>query len=174
MISIDAAYHFPKSNRIMMDPLRLPAQIISGIGFIGAGVILRKSNDVISGLTTSAMIWGAAGLGVAIGAGFYKEAFVSLIFILISVEFLPWIVGKIGPNRLQEKEIRVRMSLNDKDKLTDILKEMKAKKSGFIPSGSMICAIMNFRSWKRKSWFIRNGMSPMSITISKRSTASSA
>lgn len=112
----------------MMDPLRLPAQIISGIGFIGAGVILRKSNDVISGLTTSAMIWGAAGLGVAIGAGFYKEAFVSLIFILISVEFLPWIVGKIGPNRLQEKEIRVRMSLNDKDKLTDILKEMKAKK----------------------------------------------
>ena len=88
----------------MMDPLRLPAQIISGIGFIGAGVILRKSNDVISGLTTSAMIWGAAGLGVAIGAGFYKEAFVSLIFILISVEFLPWIVGKIGPNRLQEKK----------------------------------------------------------------------
>ncbi|MEC3608664.1 MgtC/SapB family protein [Bacillus glycinifermentans] len=127
MISIDAAYHFPRSNRIMMDPLRLPAQIISGIGFIGAGVILRKSNDVISGLTTSAMIWGAAGLGVAIGAGFYKEAFISLAFILISVEFLPWVVGKIGPNRLQEKEIRVRMSLSDKNKMTDILKEMKAK-----------------------------------------------
>ena len=73
------------------------------------------------------MIWGAAGLGVAIGAGFYKEAFISLAFILISVEFLPWVVGKIGPNRLQEKEIRVRMSLSDKDKMTDILKEMKAK-----------------------------------------------
>lgn len=127
MISIDAAYHFPRSNRIMMDPLRLPAQIISGIGFIGAGVILRKSNDVISGLTTSAMIWGAAGLGVAIGAGFYKETFISLAFILVSVEFLPWVVGKIGPNRLQEKEIRVRISLSDKDKLTDILKEMKSK-----------------------------------------------
>ncbi|MGN9863929.1 MgtC/SapB family protein [Bacillus swezeyi] len=127
LVSIDAAYHFPKSNRIMMDPLRLPAQIISGIGFIGAGVILRKSNDVISGLTTSAMIWGAAGLGVAIGAGFYKEAFISLAFILVSVEFLPWMIGKIGPGRLQEKEIRIRMSLSDKDKMTDILKEMKAK-----------------------------------------------
>ncbi|MFP3813945.1 MgtC/SapB family protein, partial [Bacillus sp. SIMBA_005] len=79
-------------------------QIISGVGFIGAGVILRKSNDVISGLTTSAIIWGAAGLGLATGAGFYKEAFASLLFILISVEFLPWLIRKIGPNRLKEKD----------------------------------------------------------------------
>ncbi|BBP87648.1 hypothetical protein BsIDN1_12660 [Bacillus safensis] len=63
----------------------------------------KKSNDVISGLTTSAMIWGAAGLGVATGAGFYKEAFLSLFFILISVEFLPWLFQRIGPIRLQEK-----------------------------------------------------------------------
>lgn len=111
----------------MMDPLRLPAQIISGVGFIGAGVILRKSNDVISGLTTSAMIWGAAGLGLATGAGFYKEAFASLLFILISVEFLPWAVRKIGPDRLQEKDIRIRMSLSDKNKMTEILKEMKRR-----------------------------------------------
>lgn len=96
IVSINAAYHFPKYYRIMMDPLRLPAQIISGVGFIAAGVILRKSNDVISGLTTSAMIWGAAGLGLATGAGFYKEAFASLLFILISVEFLPWVVRKIS------------------------------------------------------------------------------
>ncbi len=127
IVSINAAYHFPKYYRIMMDPLRLPAQIISGVGFIGAGVILRKSNDVISGLTTSAIIWGAAGLGLATGAGFYKEAFASLLFILISVEFLPWLIRKIDPNRLKEKDIRVRMSLSDKDKMTEILKEMKSK-----------------------------------------------
>ncbi len=127
IVSINAAYHFPKYYRIMMDPLRLPAQIISGVGFIGAGVILRKSNDVISGLTTSAIIWGAAGLGLATGAGFYKEAFASLLFILISVEFLPWLIRKIWPNRLKEKDIRVRMSLSDKDKMTEILKEMKSK-----------------------------------------------
>ncbi|ASS70209.1 MgtC/SapB family protein [Bacillus atrophaeus] len=127
IVSINAAYHFPKYYRIMMDPLRLPAQIISGVGFIGAGVILRKSNDVISGLTTSAMIWGAAGLGLATGAGFYKEAFVSLLFILISVEVLPWLIRKIGPDRLQEKDIRIRMSLSDKNKMTEILKEMKRR-----------------------------------------------
>jgi putative Mg2+ transporter-C (MgtC) family protein len=127
IVSINAAYHFPKFYRVMMDPLRLPAQIISGVGFIGAGVILRKSNDVISGLTTSAMIWGAAGLGLATGAGFYKEAFVSLLFILISVEVLPWLIRKIGPDRLQEKDIRVRMSLSDKEHMTEILKQMKGK-----------------------------------------------
>ena len=121
IISIDAAYNFPRVSRLQMDPLRLPAQIISGVGFIGAGVILRKSNDVISGLTTS-----AAGLGVATGAGFYKEAFLSLFFILISVEFLPWLFQRIGPIRLQEKEIRIRMSLSDRNRMTDILKEMKA------------------------------------------------
>ncbi|YCA24335.1 MgtC/SapB family protein [Bacillus sp. JZ35] len=126
IISIDAAYNFPRVSKLQMDPLRLPAQIISGVGFIGAGVILRKSNDVISGLTTSAMIWGAAGLGVATGAGFYKEAFLSLFFILISVEFLPWLFQRIGPIRLQEKEIRIRMSLSDRNRMTDILKEMKA------------------------------------------------
>ena len=82
IISIDAAYNFPRVSKLQMDPLRLPAQIISGVGFIGAGVILRKSNDVISGLTTSAMIWGAAGLGVATGAGFIKKP--SSVFSLFS------------------------------------------------------------------------------------------
>lgn len=56
-----------------MDPLRLPAQIISGVGFIGAGVILRKSNDVISGLTTSAMIWGQRGSGLLREPVFIKK-----------------------------------------------------------------------------------------------------
>lgn len=126
IISIDLTYNFPRVSKLQMDPLRLPAQIISGVGFIGAGVILRKSNDVISGLTTSAMIWGARGLGVATGAGFYKEAFLSLFFILVSVEFLPWLFQRIGPIRLQEKEIRIRMSLSDRNRMTEILKEMKA------------------------------------------------
>lgn len=60
---------FPHSDnvKITMDPLRLAAQIVSGIGFLGAGVILRRGNDSISGLTTAAMIWGAAGIGIAVG-----------------------------------------------------------------------------------------------------------
>lgn len=78
IVSIKAAYTFPLNDRLIMDPMRLAAQIVSGIGFLGAGVIIRRSNDVIGGLTTAAIIWGAAGLGIATGAGFYIEAIVTM------------------------------------------------------------------------------------------------
>src|SRR5690625_2529150 len=75
IVSIQSAYLLPGSSflEIRMDPLRLAAQIISGVGFLGAGVILRRGDDSISGLTTAAIVWGAAGIGVAVGAGFYIE-----------------------------------------------------------------------------------------------------
>ena len=60
IVSIDTAYqphHTDYDVNITMDPLRLAAQIVSGIGFLGAGVILRRGNDSISGLTTAAIIW---------------------------------------------------------------------------------------------------------------------
>src|SRR5437763_11202455 len=54
-------------------PARLAAQIVSGIGFIGAGTIMQ-GGGVVTGLTTAATIWVVAALGIAIGAGFYIEA----------------------------------------------------------------------------------------------------
>src|SRR4051812_46655637 len=55
------------------DPARLAAQIVSGIGFIGAGTIMQ-GGGVVTGLTSAATIWVVAALGIAIGAGFYIEA----------------------------------------------------------------------------------------------------
>ena len=88
IISIETAYSTPPRDdiNITMDPLRLAAQVVSGIGFLGAGVILRKGNDSITGLTTAAMIWGAAAIGIAVGAGFYLEAFVTVIIVVIGIE----------------------------------------------------------------------------------------
>lgn len=80
-----------------MDPLRLAAQVVSGIGFLGAGVILRRGNDSISGLTTAAMIWGAAGIGIAVGAGFYMDATLAVIIIVFGIEVLSPFLMKIGP-----------------------------------------------------------------------------
>ena len=66
--SIQAAEHYAQvSENIRTDPMRLAAQVISGIGFLGAGVILHKKNDAISGLTTAAIIWASAGIGIAAG-----------------------------------------------------------------------------------------------------------
>ncbi len=65
------------------DPARLGAQIISGIGFLGAGTILITGGRQIKGLTTAAGLWSAACMGIAIGVGFYFGAFVTCIALLL-------------------------------------------------------------------------------------------
>lgn len=77
------------------DFTRLTAQIVSGIGFLGAGAILTTRSDTISGLTTAATIWGVAGLGIAVGMGLYYLAIVTCLIILIVLYVLKRIV-KIG------------------------------------------------------------------------------
>jgi putative Mg2+ transporter-C (MgtC) family protein len=63
------------------DPARLGAQVISGVGFLGAGTIM-KSKASIKGITTAASIWAVACVGLACGAGFYVGALVATIFII--------------------------------------------------------------------------------------------
>ncbi|MDR7002710.1 MgtC/SapB family protein [Neobacillus niacini] len=123
IVSIQSAYMFPNSDhvKITMDPLRLAAQIVSGIGFLGAGVILRRGNDSISGLTTAAMIWGAAGIGIAVGAGFYWEAFAGVLLLIISVEFIPFLMKLIGPKQLREKEISLQLFMRDKEQIEKVI-----------------------------------------------------
>ncbi|WEK53999.1 MAG: MgtC/SapB family protein [Candidatus Cohnella colombiensis] len=73
------------------DPARLAAQVVSGIGFLGAGAILRRSDRVISGLTTAATLWLVAGIGLSVGAGFYWPAVITIAIVLLSV----YVINKI-------------------------------------------------------------------------------
>lgn len=66
------------------DPARIAAQVISGIGFLGAGAIIQTKASV-RGLTTAAGIWVSAGLGLAVGIGLYTIAFIAMVFILITL-----------------------------------------------------------------------------------------
>ena len=65
-----------------IDPARLSAQVLSGVGFLGAGAILKTSNG-IRGLTTAAGIWATAGIGLAIGAGMYGIGVYATIVLLL-------------------------------------------------------------------------------------------
>ncbi|HZK33131.1 MAG TPA: MgtC/SapB family protein [Tissierellaceae bacterium] len=87
------------------DPMRLASQIVSGIGFIGAGVIFRRDDDVISGLTTAAIVWTASGFGIAIGVGYYLEVALGLVLVHLTVNYLPSIMRKIGPASLKKQEV---------------------------------------------------------------------
>ena len=70
------------------DPTRLGAQVISGIGFLGAGTILITGKQQVKGLTTAAGLWASACMGLAIGIGFYEGALIGCIFILGSMTLL--------------------------------------------------------------------------------------
>ena len=126
-VSIESSEKFAEAYIRPMDPLRLAAQIVSGIGFLGAGVILRRNNDMISGLTTAAMVWGAGGIGISCGAGFWFEATIATVLILVSVEIIPFIFKFIGPKTLRERDLKVKITVDEEEKMTEILKELKQK-----------------------------------------------
>lgn len=67
------------------DVFRISAQVISGVGFLGAGMIILKSNNMITGLTTAAGVWTTGAIGVAIGYGFYEGAVVATVLFLITI-----------------------------------------------------------------------------------------
>ena len=70
------------------DPARVAAGIVAGIGFLGAGAIIRRGEGVVEGLTTAATIWAVAAVGLAAGAGLYLVSAVTTVVILI-ILFLP-------------------------------------------------------------------------------------
>ncbi|MGE6488823.1 MgtC/SapB family protein [Paenisporosarcina sp. NPDC076898] len=128
-ISIESAYMAESRDgvNITMDPLRLAAQIVSGIGFLGAGVILRKGNDSITGLTTAAMIWGAGAIGIAVGAGFYVEATICVLIVLVGIEALPPLLSKIGPKRLRMKEVYMKVLISETGSIEQLVTFIKSE-----------------------------------------------
>lgn len=78
------------------DPTRLGAQVISGIGFLGAGTILREGFSV-KGLTTAASLWAVSCIGIAVGAGYYTGAIVTTLVIYITLNSLKRVTAKSNP-----------------------------------------------------------------------------
>ena len=82
----------------MTDVVRLSAQVISGVGFIGTGTIMVTARHEVKGLTTASCLWASACMGLAIGAGFYECMVIGFILILLSIRVLPrlerWIVER--------------------------------------------------------------------------------
>jgi putative Mg2+ transporter-C (MgtC) family protein len=85
LIMIVSQYGFSNvltHQNVVLDPSRIAAQVVSGIGFLGAGAILAKG-EIVKGLTTAASIWTVAAVGLAVGGGLYLAASASTVIILI-------------------------------------------------------------------------------------------
>lgn len=106
LLSIYGFSQFVNQLNVRVDPARLAAQVISGIGFLGAGAILRNGS-VISGLTTAASVWVVAAIGLCVGAGFLFPAFYATLMVLISLFLLnKWERHLLRNRRNQEVIVR--------------------------------------------------------------------
>ena len=83
MVSAFGFYDILGTKAVILDPSRVAAQVISGIGFIGAGTILFLRQEVIRGLTTAAGLWTVAAIGLATGGGMYFAAATATVVVLI-------------------------------------------------------------------------------------------
>lgn len=120
--SLQQAREFPELISVMRsDQTRLIAQIVSGVGFLGAGTII-VSNRSIKGLTTAASIWTVAGLGIAIGMGFYLIAICSFIGIILSLTVINRV---IRVNTLKKMEIRYVHRMETKEFIMSYFEENK-------------------------------------------------
>ena len=86
------AFEFSARSGIVFDPTRIAAQIVTGIGFLGAGAILRQGLTV-RGLTTAASLWIVAAIGMAAGAGFYSAAVITTAIVLVGLGPFRWLEG---------------------------------------------------------------------------------
>ncbi|EOD00617.1 MgtC/SapB family protein [Caldisalinibacter kiritimatiensis] len=90
-----------------LDPARLGAQVISGIGFLGAGTIIKEGNTV-KGLTTAAGLWAVACIGLAVGAGFYIGAIITSLLALVTLLAFTKLEKRIK-NRLNYMKINLKV-----------------------------------------------------------------
>ncbi|WP_010278422.1 MgtC/SapB family protein [Paenibacillus senegalensis] len=108
LLSIYGFSEFVNEFNVRTDPARLAAQVISGIGFLGAGAILRTGSSV-SGLTTAASIWVVAAIGLSVGAGFYYAAFLVTALVLISLFLLnKWEKHMLRHRRNQKISLKIK------------------------------------------------------------------
>ncbi|WP_423739283.1 MgtC/SapB family protein [Clostridium saudiense] len=106
------------------DPTRLGAQVISGIGFLGAGTIIVTGKNKVRGLTTAAGLWACACMGLAIGAGFYSGAIIGCLFISAVTVALANIDKKINRN---SRNITLYILVNSTTAASRLLQDIQIK-----------------------------------------------
>lgn len=108
------------------DVARFGAQVISGIGFLGAGTILVTGRQEVKGLTTGAGLWTCACMGLAIGAGFYECVIPAFLLILLSIRVLPWAEAFVVE---RARNLNLYVEFENMDTVSPILSTLKASGS---------------------------------------------
>ncbi len=106
------------------DPLRIAAQVVSGIGFLGAGTILVRGKTMVTGLTTAAGLWATAAIGIACGIGFYSGALICSAIAMFSFALLTTFERS---GRHGKYNTKIYVECTDASKLNDLMKTLTAE-----------------------------------------------
>lgn len=110
-----------KTDLVRLDPSRVAAQVVSGIGFIGAGTIILQK-QIVRGLTTAAGIWATSGIGLAVGAGMYEIGVAATILVLVGLEVLSFFFKSMGMHNLV-----VEFSTENRESLKKVSSKFRSK-----------------------------------------------
>ena len=151
LIMIVSQYGFQeiiKENSVTLDPSRVAAQVVSGIGFIGAGTIIFQK-QIVRGLTTAAGIWATAGIGLAVGAGMYVIGIAAMVLTLIGLEVLSYLFKSIAMITFSTDNKQVLKGVADRFNSKDYLivsYQMDTQKHGSIETYQVTMIIKSKRN----------------------------
>ena len=122
MLSGDLWILNPETDQMTTDVSRFGAQVINGIGFIGAGTIIITGRQQIKGMTTAAGLWASACMGLAIGAGFYSAALIGCVCIILTIV----VFSKLETFILSHsRNVNVYVEFENTDDLSKIIEKIK-------------------------------------------------
>lgn len=121
-------------HNVRLDVARVAAQVVSGIGFIGAGTILFLRQKVVRGLTTAAGLWTVAGVGLAVGGGMYFAATAATVLALTIL----WGVQRFGSRFFARTKLdHFKLTFETEDDSVDIVQDLLAERGIFVQSFSI-------------------------------------
>ena len=106
------------------DPVRMGAQVVSGIGFLGAGTIIVTRRNQIKGLTTAAGLWTSAGVGLALGIGFYEAAFIGAFAVFFVITLLQRMDNSL---HRKSRQMEIYIELSKDTSLGDFLRAVRSR-----------------------------------------------
>jgi putative Mg2+ transporter-C (MgtC) family protein len=118
-------FNFSAESGITYDPTRIAAQVVTGIGFLGAGAIIRQGLSV-RGLTTAASLWVVAAIGIASGAGYYSGAVITTVVVLVSLWPLRILAHRIL-ERIRPGELRLEVELLSNESPSVLLQSLESR-----------------------------------------------
>jgi putative Mg2+ transporter-C (MgtC) family protein len=113
-------FQFSTAEGVVFDPTRIAAQIVTGIGFLGAGAIIRQGISV-RGLTTAAGLWVVAAIGMAVGAGYYSAALIATGIVLVGLGPFRWLEGGTALARFRRAGRSLEVDLTPEHSITEPL-----------------------------------------------------